>query len=242
MKDLNSLLSEKMQQKNQTRIQTLADKNLATPSVSSLFKTTPLSEGETFELHKILYENKTPSSDLESDLHSLKSLTQEIKAIQTQAVILHGERIKKAQDLLKSYKDGAFTEWLLSVYGNRQTPYNFLAFYEFYSSIAEGLRPKLLDMPKQAVYTLASRAGDSKKKVEIIQTYKGEPKHLILAKIRNLFPIASHDRRKQKFSEHMILSLARLLEQTDLKDWRPTKTEKNKIEILLKALQKRIKE
>jgi hypothetical protein len=40
----------------------------------------------------------------------------------------------------------------------------------------------------------------------------------------------------------MILSLARLLEQTDLKDWRPTKTEKNKIEILLKALQKRIKE
>jgi hypothetical protein len=240
MKDLNSLLSEKMQQKNQTRIQTLADKNLATPSVTGLFKTTPLSEGETFELHKILYENKTASSDLESDLLTLKALTQEIKAIQTQAVILHGERIKKAQALLKPYKDGAFTEWLIAVYGNRQTPYNFLQFFEFYSTIAEGLRPKLLDMPKQAVYTLASRSGDSKKKVEIIQTYQGEPKHLILAKIRNAFPLANHDKRKQKFSEHVMLSLARILAQSEEKDWKPTKSERNKIELLLKALKKRI--
>ncbi len=240
MKDLNSLLSEKLQHKNQTKLQTLADKNFAQPNMGGFFKTTPLSEDETFTLHKILYENKTKSIDLESDLDSLKTLTQEIKAIQTQAIILHGERIKKAQSILKQYKDGAFTEWLLTVYGNRQTPYNFLQYYEFYLSLAEGLRPKLLDMPKQAVYTLASRSGEAEKKELIIQTYQGEPKHLILAKIRTIFPLPQTDRRKQKFSEHVTTTLSKLLEQIEVKDWIPTKPEKKKIENLLKALSSKL--
>ncbi|MBM3193468.1 MAG: hypothetical protein FJZ59_04455 [Chlamydiae bacterium] len=240
MKDLNSLLSEKLQHKNQTKLQTLADKNLSQPHIGSFFKTTPLSEGETFALHKILFENKTPSSDLEHDLDSLKVLTQEIKAIQTQAIILHGERIKKAQALLKPYKDGAFTEWLLTVYGNRQTPYNFLQYYEFYLSLKEPIRPKLLDMPKQAVYTLASRSGDAEKKESIVTSYQGEPKHLILAKIRNTFPLGQTDRRKQKFSDHIILALTRLIEQLDQKEWSPSKVEKKKIESLLKAFIKKL--
>ncbi len=240
MKDLNSLLAEKLDHKNQTRLQTLADKNFATPSMGGFFKTTPLSEGETFALHKILFENKTNSTDLDDDLDSLKTLTQEIKAIQTQAIILHGERIKKAQSLLKQYKDGAFTEWLLTVYGNRQTPYNFLQYYEFYLSLTEKLRPKLLDMPKQAVYTLASRSGDAEKKELIVQSYQGEPKHLILAKIRTIFPLQQSDKRKQKFSEHIILSLTRLMEQVEEKDWVPTKIEKKKIEFLLKSFVKKL--
>ena len=240
MKDLNSLLAEKLEHKNQTRLQTLADKNFAAPNMGGFFKTTPLSEGETFALHKILFENKTNNADLSDDLDSLKILTQEIKAIQTQAIILHGERIKKAQVLLKPYKDGAFTEWLLTVYGNRQTPYNFLQYYEFYLSLTEKLRPKLLDMPKQAVYTLASRSGDADKKELIIESYQGEPKHLILAKIRNIFPLPQTDRRKQKFSEHIILSLTRLMEQVEEKDWVPSKIEKKKIEFLLKAFVKKL--
>jgi hypothetical protein len=240
MKDLNSLLSEKLKHKNQTKLQTLADKSFAQPNMGSFFKTTPLSEGETFALHKILFENKTPTTDLEHDLDSLKVLTQEIKAIQTQAIILHGERIKKAQALLKPYKDGAFTEWLLTVYGNRQTPYNFLQYYEFYLSLAEAIRPKLLDMPKQAVYTLASRAGDAEKKESIVTSYQGEPKHLILAKIRNTFPLGQTDRRKQKFSDHIILVLTRLMEQLDHKEWSASKSEKKKIESLLKAFVKKL--
>jgi hypothetical protein len=240
MKDLNSLLSEKLNHKNQTKLQTLADKNLAPPTLQGFFKTTPLSESETFTLHKILFENKTNKSDLEDDLLSLKSITQEIKAIQTQAIILHGERIKKAQFLLKPYKEGAFTEWLLTVYGNRQTPYNFLQFYEFYLSLEEGLRPKLLDMPKQAVYTLASRTGDADKKESIIINYQGEPKHLLLAKIRNIFPLANTDRRKQKFSDQVIAILQKLVEQAEEKEWTPTKPEKKKIELLLRAFIKKL--
>ncbi len=45
-------------------------------------------------------------------LSSFDSITSEVKAINNQAIILHGERIKKAQEILKNYRDGAFTAWL----------------------------------------------------------------------------------------------------------------------------------
>lgn len=241
MKTLDDVLSEKLKQKNQTKLQTLADKNFAKPSLGGLFKTSPLSDSETETLHQILSENKTKASDLERDLDSLTTLTQEIKAIQAQSIILHGERIQKAQSLLKSYKEGAFTEWLLAVYGNRQTPYNFLQYYEFYLSLADMLKLKLLDMPKQAVYTLASRSGDLEKKQWIIESYQGEPKHVLLSKIRTTFPLSTTDKRKQKFSQHVMLSLAKLIEQIDQKDWSPSKNEKKKIEALLKMLNKKLK-
>ncbi len=238
MKDINSVLSEKMNQKNQTRLHTLAERSLAMPAMG--FKALPLSTSEAAFIHNILLENKTKNSRVETDFDTLKSLTQEIKAIQTQAIILHGERIKKAQSLLKQYKDGAFTEWLIAVYGNRQTPYNFLQYYEFYLSLTDLLRPKLLDMPKQAIYTLASRSGDLEKKQSIVQSYQGESKHLILAKIRSTFPLSSTDKRKEKFSESVILTLSRLLDQLDGKEWTPSKLEKEKIAALLKALLKEV--
>jgi len=204
------------------------------------FKAIPLSESETEALQKLLAENQTKNCTIEADFDALRLLTQEIKAIQTQAIILHGERIKKAQTLLKQYKEGAFTEWLITIYGNRQTPYNFLQYYDFYLSLTDMLRPKLLDMPKQAIYTLASRSGSAEKKQSIISSYQGEPKHLLLAKIRDTFPLSSTDKRKQKFSESVILTLSRLVDQVDQRDWNPTALEKRKIEALLKALLKEI--
>src|ERR1700677_3684402 len=72
-----------------------------------------------------------PLNDQEKeDLEALTAITSEVKAITNQAVILHGERIKRAQEILKKYRDGAFTAWLFATYGNRQTPYNFLQYYE----------------------------------------------------------------------------------------------------------------
>src|SRR3990167_5146194 len=197
MKDINSLLAEKLQQKNQTKLQTIADRSLTAQPLG--FKAIPLSENENTLLRKLLLENQTQNSQIDADFNTLKLLTQELKAIQAQAIILHGERIKKAQTLLKAYKEGAFTEWLLTVYGNRQTPYNFLQYYEFYLSLTDLLKSKLLDMPKQAIYTLASRSGPFEKKELIIKSYQGEPKHLLLAKIRSTFPLSLSDKRKQKF-------------------------------------------
>ena len=39
----------------------------------------------------------------EEDKEALYSLTAEIKSIHNQSIILHGERIKKAQEILKKY-------------------------------------------------------------------------------------------------------------------------------------------
>lgn len=70
--------------------------------------------------------------NLTLDLAELSLITSEVKAINNQAAILHGERIKKAQTLLKSYQEGAFSAWLNATYGNRQTPYNLMQYYEFF--------------------------------------------------------------------------------------------------------------
>ena len=104
------------------------------------------------------------SYDFDDDLKALMAITSEVKAITNQAVILHGERIKRAQEILKKYRDGAFTAWLFATYGNRQTPYNFLQYYEFYTVMPQALHPKLDQMPRQAVYSLASRAGALREK------------------------------------------------------------------------------
>ncbi|KAK5583325.1 hypothetical protein RB653_004917, partial [Dictyostelium firmibasis] len=120
---------------------------------SGVFKVHPLSEKDQETLREILQEYRP----VEEDFLTLASVTSEIKAISNQAVILHGERIQKAQLILKHYRDGAFSRWLMSTYGNRQTPYNFLQYYEFYLQLPVPLQDKLEDIPRQAIYTLASR-------------------------------------------------------------------------------------
>ena len=97
------------------------------------------------------------------------SLTCEVKAINNQAAILHGERIKKAHQILTPYKDGAFTAWLISTYGNRQTPYNLMQYYEFCEAMPKNLREQIEWMPRQAVYVLATRTGEWKIKQEIVE-------------------------------------------------------------------------
>ena len=82
---------------------------------------------------------------------------------------MHGERIKKAQEILKSYRDGAFTAWLLAAYGNRQTPYNFLQYYELYTALSPGLHSQLEAMPRHAVYVLASRSGELTQKETMVR-------------------------------------------------------------------------
>ena len=126
--------------------------------------------------------------DFHKDLSSLIIITSEVKAINNQAAILHGERIKKAQLILKEYQDGAFTTWLIATYGNRQTPYNFLQYYEFYTTLPQDLKLVMDKMPRQAIYTLASRSGDAESKREIIKNYIGQPKQELLSIIRKLFP------------------------------------------------------
>ncbi|NGX28859.1 MAG: hypothetical protein K940chlam1_01047 [Candidatus Anoxychlamydiales bacterium] len=181
-------------------------------SFSGVFKPSSLNDSEKEKLSNILQNhiNVDLTYDFDTDLKKLIAITAEVKAITNQAVILHGERIKKAQSILKNYADGAFTSWLMETYGNRQTPYNFLQYYDFYMDLPANLRPQVDSMPRQAIYTLASRDGDLDKKKDIVKNYQGQPKQELLSIIRKLFPLSEEDKRQANIAEQAITTLKRL--------------------------------
>lgn len=195
-------------------MQELAEKS-ATGSLTSfagIFGVTELEETEKSKLSAIL-EKYPPveQTDSAADLSSLIALSSEVKAINNQAAILHGERIKKAQAILKKYRDGAFTAWLLATYGNRQTPYNFLQYYDFFNEMPKELHRKIENMPRQAIYTLASRDGELTQKETFVKNYQGETKEELLTQIRSLFPLPDQDKRKENMARSCLLSLERML-------------------------------
>lgn len=156
-------------------------------------------EAQERQLLRGLLEQYAPDEheQIDQDLSSLINLTKEVRAINNQAALLHGERIKKAQTILKNYKEGAFTAWLKSTYGNRQTPYNLLQYYDFVMSMPKELRGQVEQMPRQAVYTLASRSGEMERKLEIVEKFTGQTKNELLSEIRDAFPLPEGDRRRQ---------------------------------------------
>lgn len=213
MSNVNDLLSQRLKKNEQSSKMAAMAKQSANgklTSFSGIFPLSTLSESEKEYLHEILKEYTTEGADLKQDLNALVSITSEVKAINNQAAILHGERIKKARSILIRYRDGAFSAWLIAAYGNRQTPYNFLQYFEFYESLPKILRQRIEEMPRQAIYTLASREGPFEKKQLIIQDYKGETKNELLIKIREAFPLEAHDKRKEDNGEAAIKTLEKL--------------------------------
>jgi len=217
MSKFNDLLSLRFKPKESPQAKMTALVERATngdlSSFSGVFRVTALNDAEKNALEEILKSFRhAETDDVDSDLKALVAITSEVKAITNQAVILHGERIKKAQDILKKYRDGAFTAWLYTTYGNRQTPYNFLQYYEFYSIMPAALHPKIDQMPRQAIYTLASRDGEIERKQEIVNNYAGQPKQELLKLIRQMFPLADDDKRLPNFSAHGLTFLKRARE------------------------------
>jgi hypothetical protein len=203
-------------------------------SFSGVFRVTALNETEKSALEGILKSFRMAETyDVDPDLKALMAITSEVKAITNQAVILHGERIKKAQDILKKYRDGAFTAWLYATYGNRQTPYNFLQYFEFYSTMPQDLHPKIDQMPRQAVYTLASRSGPIERKREIVTNYTGQPKQELLKMIREIFPLSEDDGRMPNFGVHGIAFLKRAREMFKNSHCKLTPEEKTRAHQLL---------
>lgn len=239
MSDVNQLLTKRLKKNEQSSKMAEMSKQSAKGNLntfSGLFSVTELNEGEKNYLEAILHEFNNGKNDISVDLRSLISITSEVKAINNQAAILHGERIKKAQEILKQYKDGAFSTWLVGAYGNRQTPYNFLQYYEFYSAMPKILRPQIEIMPRQAIYTLASREGPLEQKREIVEKYNGQTKAELLTLIREKFPLAASDQRKENIGESTIRSLIRHLSRVRSRNAAITKSQKTEIFALLDEL------
>lgn len=213
MSNVNTLLAQRLKKKElspkmEKMAQQSADGNRT--SFAGVFSVSELTENEKGVLEEILQEYATENHNISLDLRSLISITSEVKAINNQAILLHGERIKKAQGILTCYRDGAFSAWLLATYGNRQTPYNFLQYFEFFHALPLLLRPQIELMPKQAIYTLASRDGEFDEKRRIIENYDGQTKEQLLALIRETFPLDDEDRRQESAGDNAVNALKKV--------------------------------
>ncbi len=213
MGKVNSLIAARLKsQEPSAKMEQMAKKSATggLTSFNGLFQVSELSPSEKQTLEEILTTYAKQSDALANDLKTLSSLTSEIKAINHQAALLHGERLKKAHALLTNYKEGAFSAWLIATYGNRQTPYNLMQYFDFYHSLPVPLREKAEEMPRQALYTLASRSGDLNEKIEFVTCYRGETKAELLLKIRDLFPLEDSDKRKENRGEVAIKGLEKI--------------------------------
>lgn len=227
MARIDDLLEERLQKgeikEKSTKVRALAARSNSgeLSSFSSLFASSPLTHEEKEQLKEFLVlhsdEEAAQSHRIESDVDELSRIASEIRSISHQSILLHGERIKKAQSLLSSYKEGAFSAWLIRVYGNRQTPYNFLLYFDLYTALENALRAKIELMPKQAVYTLASRSAPQEEKIKFIQSYKGETKDELLQEIRRRFPLAKEDKRVKSPLLSLLSNLRRFEKEIHLK-------------------------
>jgi len=211
-------------------------------SFSGMFGIAELEEHEKSGLEEILHTYATGKQNISSDLITLIAITSEVKAINNQAALLHGERVKKAHSLLTTYKEGAFTAWMIRAYGNRQTPYNLMRYYEFYEALPKNLRPQLESMPRQAVYTLATREGEFQKKQHIVECYSGENKIQLLIKIRDSFPLDQSDQRRQDMGQNIIDQLERLMKPLEAGKQRISKQHKQTIQGLLDQFKELVEE
>lgn len=246
MSKVNSFLSLRLKGATDklTKMRSLAEKSASgdLSSFAGVFGKTRLSDQETLAIQEILKEYGDQSQTSDDDLVSLLKITSEVKAINNQAVILHGERIKLAQTILKNYRDGAFSSWLMAAYGNRQTPYNFLQYYEFYMAVNGELHDTLDCMPRQAVYALASRDGDLDQKEEIVRNYQGESKKEILMIIRERFPLAKEDKRASDQTIVFMEVLKRLSQQVQKNTIIFSDSQAKEVNKLLKEIQTSIKQ
>ncbi|MBS3905206.1 MAG: CT583 family protein [Simkania sp.] len=223
-----------------SRITKLSDAVQGSSNISQVFKVAPLSTSEQNRMSQILDSHCTEEQETTTDLRMLSDLTAEIKAINSQAAILHGERIKQAQEILKKYRDGAFTAWLIAAYGNRQTPYNFLQYYELHRAIPQTLSCKLDEMPRQLAYTLASRNGSIEQKVELIKNYKGQSKDDVLSAIRSTFPLSLEDKRAHDPIRQIIETLRRVEKQITSKTFSTSEEQKEALQKILYSMQQSI--
>lgn len=242
MSKFNDLLNLRFKQKasKQPKMTALVERanNGDLSSFSGVFRVTALSEKEKADLESILKNfRQSDFYDVDLDLTALTTITSEVKAITNQAVILHGERIKRAQEILKKYRDGAFTAWLYATYGNRQTPYNFLQYYEFYTLMPQSLHQKMDQMPRQVIYSLASRDGELERKENIIKNYNGQPKQELLNLIRIEFPLNEDDKRHPNLASHAISFLKRAKERLKNPLCVPSAVEKQILKNLVAQLQ-----
>lgn len=163
--------------------------NLLDNSFNTIQEVQELSDGEYKDVCNI-FRVTVDSLDVESNkehpqnMMELVTVTKEIKAINRQNIVLLGERISKAQELLR-YSEKGFKQWLHLVFGSYSTGYNYLNYFDLHNSLTkEHLKNKLEEMPAKAAYILASKDAPIDQKIDIIETHYTEQAKNIIAHVR----------------------------------------------------------
>jgi hypothetical protein len=213
MAKTNLLIAQRLQKKDPSSKMAEMTKQSINGNLSGfsgIFSPSELSPSERELIHTLLIDYAEDREDVTEDFEQLVSITSEVKAINNQAALLHGERIKRAHAIFTRYRDGAFTAWLIAAYGNRQTPYNLWQYYEFCEAMPKLLRSKIETMPRQAIYTLATRQGPLEHKRRIVEEYQGQTKGELLEIIREAFPLDHHDKRGTPPGEALVQALKKI--------------------------------
>lgn len=182
-----------------------------TNSFTSVFDPRPLDLSEEKVIDQILEENsingKLTSEEQILNSKNLKQITSEIKAIGRQGAVLMGERVFKAREILKSYRERAFTRWLENAFGNRRSGYNVLSYYEFHQKLQEkDLQESFRKIPQRIAYMLASRDADLEAKKEFIREYHGVNHAVAAQLIQEKFPLSSSDQRAERASIEFLIN------------------------------------
>ena len=242
MSKLNSLLTRRFKSGKKEKMTQLVQRSNAgeLSSFAGVFQVNPISDQEKDSLKQLLETYQVEGADPLDDLAQLTTITSEVKAISNQAVILHGERIQKVQHILKKYRDGAFSEYLLKVYGNRQTPYNFLLYYDLYSNASKSHQKIISNMPRQVIYSLSSRKTSQKEKEAFIEAYQGQTKTELLQKLRQAFPLPSKDKRKSDHTKQAMSLLKAALATIKQRETPFLPQEKEAIKSMVVKIQKQL--
>ena len=174
---------------------------------------------ESIDLEHLLFHTFQPGKRTEEevghDFRELKTLTEEIKTINKQQIVLVGARLSRAREIFKNYGDGinTFTKWLDKLFSSRRTAYNILNYYEFYSELPSvELKTELKKMPLKVAYCLSSRQAPLNQKVEIIRGYAEENPEDTLLLIKERFPVAQTDKRRKDPNKLLLRKLSHILE------------------------------
>ncbi|MES2199124.1 MAG: CT583 family protein [Chlamydiota bacterium] len=162
-------------------------------SFNAILEVQELSDGEYKDVCAIFRASRD-SLDIElgeekdqehpEDMTALATVTKELKAINRQNIVLLGERISKAREILR-YSEKGFKQWLHLVFGSHSTGYNYLNYFELHNSLPkEHLKNKLEEMPAKAAYVLASKDASIDQKVDIIETHYTEQAKNIISHVK----------------------------------------------------------
>ncbi len=204
---------------------------------SSLFSIQESTEQEIASLEKLLAEGEEIKGDFQVDVAQLARITQEVKAIKKQEMLLIGERIALAREIFRKYKEKSFRQWLESTFGSFKTGYNYLSFYDLYLEMSPSLQVLLKEMPAKAAYVLASKKISIEQKERIVEEHSKESARSIIASIHGLFGIDTSPKKTTATIDMVLQELEKQIGRLFLVSQKIGPRQKKKIAHLIKKLQ-----